>query len=452
MIKTLKTILPRSLMGRSLLILIVPIVLIQVFGTYLFFERHWNRTSARLAFAVAGEIAGITDYIENGRDGTAQDRARQVAAFTAQHLDFLITFAPEAPFPVSRGEKPFSLDFTTQAKENVVFGFLSRALDEQVRRPYAVEMDLGEKWVEIAIQLENGMLRVSLPQRRLFTSSGYIFLLWMFGISIVLLVVAILFMRNQIRPIRRLAVAAERFGKGRDIPGSFKPEGAREVRQAAEAFLDMQGRIRRQIEQRTAMLSGVSHDLRTPLTRMKLQTAMMQACPDVAALEADIADMERMIDAYLDFVRGEGEEQTLRVSLTPLLERLAENERRAGGTVFLESADGLSLFLKPLVFERCLANLLGNARKYAGNIWISAGKDEDRIVITIDDDGPGIAPEEREAVFKPFYRVDPSRNADTGGVGLGLPIAQDVIHAHGGEITLDDSPHGGLRVTVHLPC
>jgi two-component system osmolarity sensor histidine kinase EnvZ len=223
------------------------------------------------------------------------------------------------------------------------------------------------------------------------------------------------------------------------------------VRQAAAAFLAMQERIKRQMQQRTAMLAGVSHDLRTPLTRMKLQAAILPAGPDVAALKEDINDMERMLNAYLDFVRGEGGEQAARTDLKEILERIAANLRRQGATAELTAAGDLSMPLRPVAFERALANLANNARKYAQNIKLSAERNDDVIQIQIDDDGPGIPPDKYEDVFKPFYRVEGSRNPSTGGVGLGLPIAQDIVHSHGGEIVLDKSPMGGLRVTIRVP-
>lgn len=278
------------------------------------------------------------------------------------------------------------------------------------------------------------------------------FLLWMILSSIILLGIAVLFMRNQIRPIRRLAIAAERIGKGRDLPASFKPEGAREVRQASKAFIDMHDRIKRQIAQRTAMLAGVSHDLRTPLTRLKLQAAMMGNTPDTEAMRNDIGDMERMLNAYLDFVRGEGGEGSSRVDLKYMLDRIVQLTRRSGTVIEFEAEGDLSIPLRALAFERCLNNIIGNAKKYARSIWVRAERmNAETIVITVDDNGPGIPEDQMEDVFRPFVRVDKSRNAATGGIGLGLSIAQDIVHSHGGEISLAKSPHGGLRVVISLP-
>lgn len=435
---SIKTFLPRTLMGRSLMILTVPVLLIQVIATYIFFDRHWSKMTDRLSYAVAGEIAMIADQAESSPGSDAVD---DLSGHAARALDLLVSFEDGKTL---EGDKDAERLSSLAAQ-------LGEALRNQVRRPYAIDVDMHEKWINVSIQERNGVLHVSVPQRRLFSSSGYIFLLWMIGVSIVLLAIAILFMRNQIRPIRRLSVAAERFGRGLDIPASFKPEGAYEVRQAARAFLDMHERIRRQIQQRTSMLAGVSHDLRTPLTRMKLQAAMMEKSADVEALKSDIADMERMIDAYLDFARGAGGEVAVRVDMKEMLERIVAASRRLGAEIDLSTEGDLSLPLRPVAFERCLNNIVGNARKYAKHIWIYASRVDGHIGITVDDDGPGIPGDKFEEMFKPFVRGEPSRNPSTGGVGLGLPIAQDIVHSHGGRIWLDKSLRGGLRVCIELP-
>ena len=437
-LKSVKGLLPRSLFGRSLMILVIPVLLIQVITSYIFIDLHWSKMTSRLAFAVAGEIAVMADQIERGTD---PDRITRMAGYAAQSLDLLISYRPD-----DRIE-----DVAGRQSGPGVERTLAAALAEKVRRPVAIHVDIHEKWVQVEVQLEGGVLEVSLPQRRLFSSSGYIFLLWMIGTSVIMLAIAILFMRNQIRPIRRLAVVAERFGKGRDIPASFKPEGAYEIRQASRAFIAMHDRIRRQIQQRTAMLAGVSHDLRTPLTRMKLQAAMLPAGPDAEALKQDITDMEKMLNAYLDFVRGEGGEQSVRTDLKDILERVAAGTRRQGAEVTLNVSGDLSMPLRPIAFERALTNILNNARKYAQAIVVTAERNDDVVQIQVDDNGPGIPEDKYEDVFKPFYRVEGSRNQATGGVGLGLPITQDIVHSHGGEIELGRSEMGGLRVIIRVP-
>ena len=434
----MRNILPRTLLARSLMILIIPVLLTQIITVYVFFDRHWGKMANRLAYAVAGEVAIVAEQLEND---SSPERVNRIASHMVKHLDLLISYRPD-----------FVLDsIATDQSGSIVAETLGRAMDEQVRRPYRINVDLSEKWVEIAVALDAGVLFVSSPQRRLFSSSGYVFLLWMIFTSIILLAVSIVFMRNQIRPIRRLAVAAERIGKGRDMPTTLKIEGAREVRQAASAFLEMNERIKRQISQRTAMLAGVSHDLRTPLTRLKLQVAMLGNHPDAEGMMGDIQDMEKMLNGYLDFVRGEGGEQPESVNLNDILSRIVVGARRAGGDVILSSEGDLNLTLRPMAIERALNNLVTNARKYASHVWMDVRRVDDEIKIIIDDDGPGISPDQYDDVFRPFYRVDSSRNTTTGGVGLGLPIAQDVIHSHGGHIRLDQSPQDGLRVIISIP-
>lgn len=437
---SLKFLLPRTLFGRSLLIMVTPILLIQIIAAYVFFDMHWSKMTERLAYAVAGEIAVIAARIE---EDPSPERVRDMAQAGSQYLSLLISYQPGAV--LSRGEEGYSSPSPVTRK-------LAAALEQQVRRPYSISIDASEKWIEVRIALQDGVLSISPPQRRLFSSTGYIFLLWVMFSSIILLAISVVFMRNQIRPIRRLAIAAERIGKGRDLPPSFKPGGAREVRQASKAFIDMHDRIKRQIAQRTAMLAGVSHDLRTPLTRLKLQVAMLGHTPDTEAMKQDIGDMERMLNAYLDFVRGEGGEASIHVDLKEMLTRVVQATRRTGCVIELEVEGDLAISLRAMAFERCLNNIIGNARKFAPSIWVRAERRSlDLIVVTIDDNGPGIPEEQLGEVFKPFVRLEKSRNASTGGVGLGLSIAQDIVHSHGGEITLSKSPHGGLRVTLAMP-
>ena len=439
----MKRFLPRTLFVRSLLILILPIFLIQVISTFIFFDRHWTTMTTRLAFAVAGEIALISSYIEQN-DGNDTDKIINLAE---HQLGILVTYDKGKTLPETSQNEPAYIT----SWESMVERTLTHELKGVVSYPFMVNVDFQEKWVEVRVQLTGGILNISLPQRRLFSSTTYIFLLWMFGVSILLLIISVLFMRGQIRPIRRLAIAAERFGKGRDVK-NFKIEGAREVRQAGQAFLDMKTRIQRQISQRTEMLAGVSHDLRTPLTRLKLQVAMMGDGPDIYAMKKDIADMEKMIEGYLNFVRGEGRENTTITDIPAMLEDITVAAKRQGHTINLNLNDvSVHIPLRPGAFKRCLNNIIGNAVKHADNIWITLERKDKEIQIVIEDDGPGIEDNKIEDVFRPFYRVDNARDVSAGSVGLGLPIAMDIVHAHGGEIWLDKSTHGGLAVYISLP-
>jgi two-component system osmolarity sensor histidine kinase EnvZ len=440
---SIKSFLPRTLFGRSLLILITPVLLIQIITSFVFFDRHWSKMTTRLAVAVAGEITLIAAEIEHD---SSPEALRLLQTQAEEKLSFDISYEPDGVLNLRKWEG------SSHVWESMVAKRLNGELRTSLERPYLLDVDFSEKWARVSVQLDNGVLNVSLPQRRLFSSSGYIFLLWMLGTSLVLLLIAILFMRNQIRPIKKLAIAAERFGKGRELT-SFKPQGAREVRQAAEAFIGMHKRIRRQMEQRTAMLAGVSHDLRTPLTRLKLQLEMMGDSPDTDAMKSDIQHMEKMIEGYLDFVRGEGSEQFVFTHLNEVIDRVVTSAKRQGLDVERDVTGDIHVNIRAMAFERCLANIISNAGKYAQKIWVSAHADaeEKLVTIIIEDNGPGIPEAQYEDVFRPFYRVDSSRNIDTGGVGLGLPIAMDIVHGHGGKIWLGRSKHGGLLVGISLP-
>lgn len=439
----LRKILPRTLFARSLLIIVIPVLLLQIVATWVFIDNHWSKVTSRLAYGVAGEVAVLAQEMLNGAD---QHRMLTMARYSAQSLDMLITFEP--------GRKLKPGIHVSGTWEKFTVDALSKAMKNQVRRPFSLSFGPHDDWVNIGVQLPNGVLRAFALERRLFSSSAYIFLIWLGGSSVIFMTIAIVFMRNQIRPIRKLAFAAERLGLGRDI-SAFKPEGAKEVRQAGRAFLDMQERISRQIEQRTAMLAGISHDLRTPLTRLKLGLSMLGESADIEDLKGDVQDMERMINSYLDFVRGEGRENTERVDLSRLIAKVADTTARHGRQVYIRTEGDLNISLRPLAFERCLQNLLSNAEKYGTTIWISASRqndgERDEILLIVEDDGIGLDPALYEEVFKPFYRVDASRNVQTGGVGLGLPIVRDIVHAHGGRIHLEKSMRGGLAAVITLP-
>jgi len=386
---------------------------------------------------VAGDIAAVIEAMQI--DPSPAHYAR-IFGIAQNKMQMKIVFRPDARLP----------DSPILIRHNLVDEKLSAALASFVGRKFLIDTRSREKEVEVQVQLDDGVLHVELPRRRLFSSTTYVFILWMVGTSLILFAVATVFMRKQVRPIRRLADAAEAFGKGRDVP-DFRPEGATEVKQAAGAFVVMRDRIKRQIAQRTEMLAGVSHDLRTPLTRMKLELALLGDSPDAEGLKADVAEMERMLNGYLAFARGEGTEQTVDTDLTALIEDVVGNARREGASVELTAEPQMVVPLRPDAFRRCLSNLVANAQRYARRVAVAAVRRGGAIEITVDDDGPGVPPERREDVFRPFFRLDPSRNPETGGIGLGLTIARDVARSHGGDLTLDESPFGGLRARVRLP-
>jgi two-component system osmolarity sensor histidine kinase EnvZ len=432
----IKRLLPKSLLGRSLMIIIMPLVILQVIAAVIFYESHWHKVSLTMSRGVAGDIATVIDLIHRNQDKEDMD---WILDLPAKNMNMLVNFKRGGIITTSQSALSGKMEET-----------LVKAMRESIGRPFYVDSESLKRDVVIDVQLSDGVLHVVTSRKRLFSSTTYVFVIWMVGSSLILFTVATIFMRNQVKPIGRLAEAANEFGKGRDVP-QFKPEGATEVRQAAAAFIDMRNRIQRQISQRTKMLAGVSHDLRTPLTRMKLQLEMAATDDSLADLKSDIGEMEHMLEGYLAFARGEGGEEPAETNLGELLSSVSAQARRQGGTIDLHVESTITVPLRPKIFRRCLANLINNAMRYAEHVSVKAGKRGDFVDITIDDDGPGIALEMREDVFKPFFRIDESRNLGTGGVGLGLTIARDVVRMHGGDIELVDSPNGGLRARIKLP-
>ncbi len=431
------SIVPRSLFGRSLLIIIMPLILLQIVSTWIFYDRHWDTITRRLSSSIAGDIAQVMELM---RQSPGQESRAAIFEMAQRNFGLAISLREGAILPMDDRGNNARIDY-----------FLSEALRGRIQRPHQIDSSSFRERVVVDIQLQDSVMTVVVPGKRLFSTTTYIFIMWMVGTSLVLFAVASIFMRNQVRPISRLAHAADQFGKGRDLDADFKPEGAQEVRQAASAFNVMRDRLRRQIRQRTDMLSGVSHDLRTPITRMKLQLAMLPDSDAVTELKDDVAEMERMIEGYLTFARGEDNEAGKRVDLKEIVEDVVAAWRRNNVQIDCHVEGTMEAWLRPDAIRRSLDNLLVNARRYGDNIWVRAGRRGEAIDITVDDDGPGIAEAHREDVFRPFYRLDESRNPDTGGTGLGLAIARDLIRSHGGEITLEDSPHGGLRARIRLP-
>lgn len=435
---TIKQFLPRSLLGRSLIIIIMPVILLQLVSALVFYDRYWSTVTRRLSDALAGEIAtvlGLMAGIEAVED--QQWIAELAAARMALRLEMLTDGVLS------------DRDFQPRGDLERILG---RSMAQTIGRPFTLDMSAGsEKSIVVEVELQKGTARFTVDRERITDSTAIILLVWTVTTAIIVAIIAIIFMRNQISPIRRLAIAADNFGKGRDAP-DFKPSGAREVRQAAAAFLAMRDRIQRQIRQRTEMLAGVSHDLRTPLTRMKLQLAMLRDDgPELHELKSDVNEMEHMIGDYLAFARSEGAEAPQPAEIGPLLLKVAHGARRNGAVIESVSESGIILPLRRNAFQRCLNNLVSNAAHHGSRIEIGATRLANSVEITVDDDGPGIAPEDREDVFKPFYRLDKSRNPDEAGTGLGLTIARDIVRSHGGDLTLDESPKGGLRARIRLP-
>jgi len=431
----IKRVLPRTMFGRSLLIVVMPLILLQAIATWVFYDRHWAAVSWRLSAAVAGDIGLLIDALKLA-DSPAETARLLERAKAQTDLDVTIGRTKTLP-PV------------LPATGRLVEDQLSQAIEGRLNYPFRIDL-LEDGGAEIKVQLSNGVLSVGVPRNRLYSSTTYIFVMWMLGSSLVLLAVATVFLRNQVKSLRRLAEAADSFGKGRSVP-SFRVEGAVEIRRAAIAFMTMRDRLQRQVRERTQMLAGVSHDLRTPLTRMKLALEMLGNDPAVTELKSDVAEMEHMVHGYLDFVRGEGTEASVETDISMLIEDLAADLRREGTPLTVTPPPEFVMPVRPNALRRCLGNLIGNARRHASHVWLTGIVVADGIDILVDDDGPGIPPANRARVFRPFVRLDASRNPLTGGVGLGLTIARDVARSHGGDVRLETSPQGGLRARVHLP-
>ena len=444
----LKSFMPTGLYARSLIIIVTPMVILQSVVAFVFMERHWNTVTYRLSAAVTQDIAALIDFyrsypkepVQQTKEETKEANEARVQRIAQERLGLSLDFLPGTDLPPT-GPKPF-FSLLDQA--------LSREISRQIRRPFWIDTVGRSSLVEIRIQLDDSVMRVFARRNAAYASNSHIFLLWMVGTSVILLGVAILFLRNQIRPILALADAAESFGKGREVP-DFRPRGAREVRRAAHAFIEMKRRVERTLEQRTTMLAGVSHDLRTLLTRFKLELALLDDGPELTALKKDVDEMARMIEAYLAFARGDSSEPSAPTDMAAFLEELRSDAERHGHTASVVFHGVPIVTVKPAAFKRCLANLVSNAARFAPSIAITGHRDHRYLTVTVDDDGPGIPPSLRGEVFKPFFRVDDARNQDEGGTGLGLAIARDIARSHGGDIMLSDSPLGGLRATVRVP-
>ncbi|MBG53244.1 MAG: two-component sensor histidine kinase [Alphaproteobacteria bacterium] len=435
----LKRLMPRGLYGRSLIIIVAPIVLLQAIVTYVFLERHWQMVTERLSSAVVSDIALLVEARTTFPEAT--DGAPQLTALAWEQLEMSVSFRTGERLP----------EETITPKFSLLDSSLRVEIEKRIQRPYWIDTVSQSDYVDIRIQMPDGVIRVLPLRSRVYATNSHIFLVWMVGASLVLITIAILFLRNQIRPIERLALAAESFGKGRDIT-NFRPAGAQEVRRAAAAFIDMKERILRQIEQRTAMLAGVSHDLRTPLTRFKLQIAMMGDSPEIDDLKADVRDMEHMLEDYLAFARGEEGEMPTALDLVDLLREIQSDNERKGHIIALETPGTLPVTLRRNAIKRCLTNLVDNAVKHGDTVRLTLSlSDKGTAHLHIDDNGEGIPEAELEEVFRPFYRLDTARNLDHPGTGLGLAIALDIARAHGGDIQLSHSPLGGLRAEVTLP-
>jgi two-component system osmolarity sensor histidine kinase EnvZ len=435
-VRPLLGLLPNGLYARSILIVILPMVILQSVLTFVFMERHWALVTKQLSLMLTQDIAAVIDIYQS----YPQDKDLETLTRIAQdRMKMDIEFLPKGPLPAVL-PKPFF---------SIVDVALSNEIRRQIGRPFWLDTVGRSNLIEIRIQLDKTILRVVAYRSAAYASNSYIFILWMLGTSFVLIVIAVAFLRTQIRPILRLSRAAESFGKGREI--DFRPRGAREVREAGYAFIAMKRRIERAIEQRTAMLNGVSHDLRTVLTRFKLSLALMEGSEDSDEMKKDVEEMQRMLEGYLAFARGDAGEPAIAIDMRDFLDDIRADSERSGAAARVDFTGDSVVRVRPDAFKRCIANLVGNAQRHAKTVAIEGLREGRFLTIHVDDDGPGIPQASRDDVFRPFVRLDQARNQDAGGTGLGLSIARDIARSHGGEISLSDSMMGGLRASVRIP-
>ncbi len=430
-----KSRLPKGLYGRVLLIIILPIVIMQMAVTYFFFYAHWGTVTANLSASVSADVSlAVQLYKQSPGDA----RALELDEMLRPNMELSVALEPRDSLPVTTRKAFFSaLDST-----------LRRSLDQALSDPFWFDTTRYPNHIDIRVQVDEGVLRFFAARERVFAPTGFVFLFWLLTATILLTMVSILLIRNQAKPIAELAEAANRFGRGQDI-ADFKPSGAAEVRLAGQSFIRMRRRIKRFIDQRTVFLAGVSHDLRTPLTRLKLFLALQDETQEVAAAKRDLKDMETMLSGYLDFARGLTDESTKITSLNTFLEAIL-TKIEAENTFFSATGDPKAP-IKPLALERAITNLINNAQDFAENIRVVVLSQGRNIFIDIDDDGPGISPENIEEALKPFNRLDPARNQNRDGVGLGLSITRDIVQGHGGSLTLSRSDMGGLKARISLP-
>ena len=429
----IKKILPKGLFYRSLIIVATPIILLQIIITIVFFDSLWIKANKGMTRSLVSEVKTLFDIYNND-----QADKETILDLYNKNFDFVVRLKENEIFPDRIPERWYSpMDRS-----------LRRELKSAFPNAYWFDTTSYKETVYLKIKYKNGFLQIFFPKSRIAPSSARIFALWITLPGLLLITIAIIFLKNQTRPIVNLARAAESFGKGEFIK-EFRPSGAREIRQASYEFDRMRKRITIHLNQRSEMSSGISHDLRTPLTRLKLQLALLKQQDLAKKMSGDIEEMERMLNEYLEFSRHQKNEETEKIDLNNVIQDVVTKYENKQINVSIEK--NLDINIRPNSIKRCLTNLIDNGLSYGKKVEIFCNKTRKNILILVDDDGPGINENEYQNVMKPFYRIDKSRGQNKSGVGLGLSIANDIIRSHGGVISLEKSPLNGLRVKISLP-
>ena len=428
----IKKFLPQTLLGRSIMILVVPLIILQLIITVIFYNRHWDTITRHRTIDFVKDITLVVESFEKNK---SIENQKWTLNNVSEKLQLQTFYKKNVTLNLEQHElKP------TKLKK-----YLLENLDP-LNKKFNLDINDKKKLITVMVELDEGVLEFRANKKRIYSSTTYIFILWMISASIILFIVALLFLKNQIKPIRKLAIAVDRFGKGKNI-GNFKPSGAREVRRVSNAFKIMKERIENSISQRNKMFSSISHDIRTILTRMKLNLELHKL--DKGGLKKDLVEMEQMVEEYLKYAKGEEKEKIQKVNIISLINLI--KKRYSKKNIYFNNGKKINISVRLNSIKRCINNLLSNSLKFSKNIKITCNKKNNYVEIIIDDDGPGIPEKERKKVLQPFYRVEDSRNRDTGGIGLGITIAADIINNHGGNFFLDKSPLGGLRAKIYLP-
>ena len=428
----IKKILPQTLLGRSILILVVPLIILQIIITVIFYNRHWDTITRHRTIDFVKDITLVVESFEKNK---SRENQVWILSNVSEKLQLQTIY-------IENKKLSFEKD---KQKTSKLEKYLLENLDP-LGKKFNLNINNKKKLITVMVEVNNGILEFRANKKRIYSSTTYIFILWMIGASIILFIVALLFLKNQIKPIRKLAIAVDRFGKGKNIQ-NFKPSGAKEVRRVSNAFKIMKDRIENSITQRNKMFSSISHDIRTILTRMKLNLELHKL--DKGGLKKDLIEMEEMVEEYLKYAKGEEKEKIQKINIVNLLNSI--KKRYSKKNISFKNDKKINISIRLNSIKRCVNNILSNSLKFSKKVEISCNKKKDYVEIIIDDDGPGIPKSERKKVLQPFYRVEDSRNRNTGGIGLGITIAADIINNHGGNFLLEQSPLGGLRAKIYLP-